>query len=148
MFQRLITVYFHEVSDGRLLRLQYVGYALLVAILFFAVIFLAIFALGALETIKGGDLMQAQAEIRQQFGIPALIIFGVFMLGYMFFQANVAAKRARDTGLPGWIFVLLVVITSGLAGKFLNQGAGNAISALAALWLLFAPSRILKGRTS
>jgi len=148
MFQALIKTYFGEVKDGQLQRLQYLGYIVLAAVLIFAGMMLGVMSIGALETLKGGDLMQAQAEIRRQLGIPVMIVFAVVMIGYIFAQANVAAKRARDTGLPGWVFLLSVVIISGLASSLLSQGAGNAISTLAALWLLFAPSGILKRRTS
>jgi len=136
----LITVYFRDIKDGRLVRMQYVGYALLAAFLLFVLMMLSVVALGGLEMMMGGDLMQAQAEIRKSLGVPALIILAIVMAAYVFAQANVAAKRARDSGLPGWIFVFAIVVLSGVVGNLLSESLGKLITFLALLWLLFAPS--------
>ena len=107
----MVKVYFGEWANGRLKRLPYLGYYLLLIVLFVAIIFGGIFAMGATENIMGGDIAATQAILLERFGFAAIIGFFVFMIVMMIAQINILAKRIRDMGLPPvWtIFGIIMV---------------------------------------
>ena len=70
-------VYFGEFTSGRLKRLQYLGYALLLTALLFGFILAVVLAIGAGEHLVGGDLQQAQDKLRAWFGLPATIVISL-----------------------------------------------------------------------
>jgi uncharacterized membrane protein YhaH (DUF805 family) len=136
----MLTTFFGDITNGRLQRLPFLGYLLLVILLFFGFVFAVIFAMGAGEKLIGGDLQQAQATLAQTLGIPFVIIFAVFMAVVLFVQANLMAKRIRDMGLPGWWVVLVLVIVSGVLGSMVSEQAGGGFHTLVYLILLLVPS--------
>ena len=136
----MLTAFFGDITNGRLQRLPFLGYSLLVTLLFFGFMFAVVFAMGAGEKLIGGDLQQAQATLAQALGVPFIIIFAVFMAVVLFVQANLMAKRIRDMGLPGWWVVLALVIVSGLLGSMVSEEAGGGFHSLVFLILLLVPS--------
>jgi uncharacterized membrane protein YhaH (DUF805 family) len=135
----LLTTYYGALRDGRLSRLSYLGHSLVLMLFFLLFGVAVVYAIGLAEHLVGGDLAEAQEKIRSAMGIPALLLCGSVALGVIFAQFNIAAKRVRDMGLPGWSvaigsFVLLVLLSTQ------DQiGAANLISAVYSLSLLFVP---------
>ena len=122
----MLTALFGDVKNGRLRRLPYVGYSLLMILLVFGFMFASILAIGVGEQVLGGDLQQAQDKMRSALGTPFIAIMGVFMLLVLFAELNLMAKRIRDIGLPGWWSVLVLVILSGIAGAAISDQADQA----------------------
>ena len=58
-----------DINTGRLMRLQYLGYSLLVVLFVFGFVLLTILAIGAGEHILGGDFQECQAQLRQGSGL-------------------------------------------------------------------------------
>ena len=141
----MFKIYFGEFSNGRLLRLPYLGYTLLLIAVFVGFIFGTIMLMGAAETMMGGDLAGAQQTLMNSLGIPYMIILGLVVLALFVASFNMMAKRARDIGLPGWTFVVGFIIISGLLSYFISENAGNGLSTIVGLALLLVPSNTFGG---
>jgi len=141
----MLKIYFGEFSDGRLLRLPYLGYTLLMVAVFIGFVFGTIILMGAAETMMGGDLAGAQQTLMTALGIPYMTILGVIVLGVLVGSLNVMAKRVRDIGLPGWMFVLGFMIVSFLVSGFISESASNGLSTIVGFGLLFIPSNTFGG---
>jgi len=129
-----------DVKTGRLMRLQYLGYSLLVYLLMFGFVFLVILAIGAGEHIIGGDLQHAQDKLREMFTLPAMIVCAVIMPLFLFMVANIMAKRIRDIGLPGWWSVLAIIVITGIVSYMVSNEVSNGLSTLIWVVLLLVPS--------
>ena len=129
-----------DVKTGRLMRLQYLGYSLLVYLLMFGFVFVVILAIGAGEHIIGGDLQHAQDKLREMFTLPAMIVFAVIMPLFLFMAANIMAKRIRDIGLPGWWSVLAIIVITGIVSYMVSNEVSNGLSTLIWVVLLLVPS--------
>jgi uncharacterized membrane protein YhaH (DUF805 family) len=133
-------ILFDEVKTGRLQRLPFLGYSLLIQLLFFGFIFAIVVAIGAGEHLIGGDLQQAQKILTEWFFTPFFIIFGLFMLLISFTGLNLVAKRIRDAGLPGWWTLLAIFILEVLISTIISQEASGSLHILFIVILLFIPS--------
>jgi uncharacterized membrane protein YhaH (DUF805 family) len=129
-----------DVKTGRLMRLQYLGYSLLVYLLMFGFVFVVILAIDAGEHIIGGDLQYAQDKLREMFTLPAMIVFAVIMPLFLFMVANIMAKRIRDIGLPGWWSVLAIIVITGIVSYMVSNEVSNGLSTLIWVVLLLVPS--------
>jgi len=108
----MLKVYFGEWGNGRLKRLAYLGYYLLLIVLVAAILFGAIFAVGATEKLMGGDIVAAQAMLMDRFGLLAMIGIMILMIAILVAQINILAKRIRDMGLPAvWTILGLIAIS-------------------------------------
>ena len=132
-----------DITTGKLMRMQYLGYSLLLYVLMFGFGFAVVLAIGAGEHIIGGDLQQAQGQLREMFTVPAMIVFAVVIPLFMFMGANIMAKRFRDIGLPGWWMVLVVFILSALVSYFVSENASSGFSLLVWIALLLIPGNAL-----
>ncbi len=154
----MLSTYFGDVTSGRLLRLPFVGYIVLLHVLSFALVFAGIASLGITENLVGGDLTQTQQMLAEKFGLPAMIIIGIVFAAVFFASLNLEAKRIRDMGLPGWwtllavwvIFTVIVVIVNVVTGSdpVISKVTSSAISAIGALALIFIPSDTFSGNNA
>lgn len=149
----MLNTYFGDVTSGRLQRLPFIGYIVLLHVLFIVLVLAGAASLGIAENLAGGDLTQTQQMLSEKFGLPAMIIVGIVVAAVFFASLNLDAKRIRDMGLPGWwtllaVWVLSVIIIALLTG-FLDPELGNRvssiISAIALLALVFIPSDTFTG---
>ena len=136
----MFKVLFGDISNGRLQRLAFLGYIVLLTLLFMAAMFGVVFAFGTGESIIGGDLQQAQDMLRETLGIPFIIIFMAMMMLLFFAQMNLAAKRIRDIGLPGWWVVLLLLLLGGVTSAMMTKEQGGGLHFLVFLLLVLIPS--------
>jgi len=132
-----------DVRAGRLKRLQYLGYSLLLSLLALGFGLAIALAIGAGEHIIGGDLEQAQNKLRGMFTLPLMIVFAVVVPLFMFIGSNIMAKRIRDIGLPGWWMVLAVFVASGIVSYLFSENAGSGLSTLVWVVLVLVPSGAL-----
>jgi len=136
----MLKVYFGEFSNGRLRRLQYFGYALLLFALALGSVFGIVFAIGAGEYLMGGDLQEAQTELANRFSVPAVLTLGLIYFLVLVAKLNIMAKRIRDMGLSGWWIALAVFVVVGLTSNTASPEAGSTLFSLVTLLLLFIPS--------
>jgi len=132
-----------DVRIGRLMRLQYLGYSLLLSLLMFGFMLVVILAIGAGEHIIGGDLQQAQDKLREMFTLPAMMVVAVVMPLFIFIGANIMAKRIRDIGLPGWWSVLTIIVITGVVSYMVSNEVSSALHTLILVVLLLVPSNAL-----
>ncbi len=127
----MLKTYFGEWGSGKLQRLPYLGYHILLMVLVVAVIFAGIFAVGATENLMGGDLEATQKLLADKFGIIAVIFIVALMFIAMLGQVNILGKRIRDMGLPVlWTILGIIVLSMVLNLLFPPQEV--TMSALAA----------------
>ena len=128
-----------EVKTGRLMRLPYLGYSVLLSLLMFGFGLAIVMAIGVGEHIAGGDLQQAQDQLREQLTLPVMLIMAVVMPLFLFIGVNIMAKRIRDIGLPGWWTVLAIFIVSGVVSYVVSDNAGSIVNTLAWLAVVLVP---------
>ena len=104
----MLNVYFKEWKTGRLKRLQYLGYYVLLMVIAIVLIMGAVMLGSAAQS--AGE-MNAES-IMSSMGIPLAIGLGVFILIMAVAQANILAKRIRDMGLPAlWTILGLIAVS-------------------------------------
>ena len=144
----MIKALFVEVKTGRLMRLQYLGYSVLLSLLMFGFGLAVVMAIGVGEHIAGGDLQQVQDQIREQLTLPAMLVMAVVMPLFLFIGLNIMAKRIRDIGLPGWWTVLAIFIVSGVVSYLVSDNAGSIVNTLAWVAVVLVPGNALAKGTA
>ena len=108
----MFKIYFGEWGSGKLQRLPYLGYHILLMVIILAIIFGGIFAVGASGSIIGGDIVTTQAMLMDKFGMLAIIGIVTLMFIAMIGQVNILGKRIRDMGLPVLWTILGIILFS------------------------------------
>lgn len=132
-----------DVKTGRLRRLQYLGYSLLLSLLMLGFGFAIVTAFGAGEHIIGGDIQKAQDKLHEMFTLPFMIVFAVVSLFFLFAGANIMAKRIRDIGLPGWWLVLLIFSISVTVSYLISSEVSSGLNTLIWVLLLLVPGNVV-----
>lgn len=140
--------YFGEIKNGRLVRLPFLGYSILLSVFLLLFGLAVVFAMGVGEHLIGGDLQQAQDLLRQRFGALAVIVTVTFMAFWIFASLNLTAKRIRDVGLPGWWTILALVILLGVVSVTISEEASSGLQTIFWLALLFIPGDLVQRQTS
>jgi uncharacterized membrane protein YhaH (DUF805 family) len=136
---------FGDVRNGRLMRLQYVGYSLLLSLLMVGVGLVVVAAIGLGEDFIAGDLQQAQEMLRERLTLPYIIVFAVATLLFMFVGANIMAKRIRDIGLPGWWSVLGLLVLFTVMSYAVPDHVSSILQSLLWLALSLIPGNSVAG---
>ncbi len=156
----MLKVLFGDVKGGRLARLPYLGYIVLLVVISMAIVFGAIVAVGGFERMMDGDIQQTQAMLMQNYGILGMILTMVVGLLLGFANINIAAKRIRDMGLPGWwtvlgIFVIFIVVGLISPGEIIVQNGqtimqtsmpSNILQVVTFIILLLVPGNTFGGK--
>ncbi|MCW8329763.1 hypothetical protein MD588_13175 [Photobacterium sp. SDRW27] len=139
----MITAILGEVQRGKLQRLAFLGYIVLLTVLL--VVFGLVMALfiGAGEHLLGGDLQQAQETMHQKGTTPVTLVFSVVLALFIYAKLNITAKRIRDMGLPGWRMVLAIFIVDILLGIIVSREAVSSFMLVIFLLLLFIPTAMM-----
>lgn len=136
----LKNTYLGELKKGKLKRLPFLSYQLLLFLLIAVFSLAVVLLMGIGEHILGGDLAHAQDVLRAWFTLPFMGVFSVFMLAVCFFFANITAKRIRDIGLAAWTTLAIFLLAEILETVIINQQASSVIHGLFVLFLLLIPS--------
>jgi uncharacterized membrane protein YhaH (DUF805 family) len=107
----MLKIFYGEWGTGKLQRLPYLGYHLLLIVLIIAIILGTIFAVGAAENFMGGNLAETQKMLMDKFGFVAIAGIMLLIFAAMLGQVNILLKRIRDMGLPvlGTILGILII---------------------------------------
>ena len=141
----MLKALFGDVHNGRLMRLQYVGYSLLLSLLMVGVGLVVVAAIGLGEDVIGGDLQRAQEILRERVTLPHIIAFAVVTLLFMFVGANIMAKRIRDIGLPGWWSVLGLLVLFTVMSYAVPDHVSSILQSLVWLALALCPGNSVAG---
>ena len=144
----MLNTYFGDITSGRLQRLPFIGYIVLLHVLFVVLVLAGAAGLGVVENLVGDDLTHTQQMLAEKIGLPTMIIIGIVIAAVFFATLNLEAKRIRDMGLPGWwtllaiwiISVILIALLAGLVNPELGNHTSSIISAIAFLALIVIPS--------
>lgn len=141
----MLKALFGDVHNGRLMRLQYVGYSLLLSLLMVGFGIAIVAAIGLGEDLIGGDLQQAQEILRERLTLPYMVVFAAATLLFMFVGANIMAKRIRDIGLPGWWAVLALLVLFIVLSYAVSDYVSSVLQSLVWLVLTLIPGNGLAG---
>ena len=127
----MLKTFFGEWGTGRLQRLPYLGYHILLMVLIMASIFGAIMLVGTIENIIGGSIEQTQSMLMEKFGIIGIIAIVALVFVTMLGQVNILGKRIRDMGLPVlWTILGIIAISMVLNIIFPPQEVTIAAAAV------------------
>ena len=138
---------FGDIQAGRLLRLPYLGYSILISVLMIVFGLALAFAAGVGEYLIAGDMEAAQLHMSENFSIVSVLLFIVVSVLFLFAGCNIMAKRLRDIGLPGWWMVLAIVVVTGAVAVMVSDEASNILQTLIWIVLLLVPSNSLTSPT-
>jgi uncharacterized membrane protein YhaH (DUF805 family) len=110
----MLKTYYGEWGTGKLKRLPYLGYHLLLMVLIMVIIIGTIFAVGAAENFIDGNLAETQKMLMDKFGFVAIAGIMVLIFSAMLGQINIFGKRIRDMGLPVFWTILGIIAISML----------------------------------
>jgi uncharacterized membrane protein YhaH (DUF805 family) len=136
----MFKIFFGEIKTGRLQRLAFLGYSLLIQLLVIGFVIAIIVVIGASEQLIGGDLQQAQDMLRAWFSVPFIIVFGIGMALFGFAGFNLMAKRIRDTGLPGWWTLLAILVVEIIVSIIISQETSANVHIFLTIVLLLIPA--------
>ena len=108
----MLKTYYGDWGTGKLQRLPYLGYHLLLIVLIMAIIMGTIFAVGAAENFLGGNLAETQKMLMDKFGFVAISGIMVLIFAAMLGQLNILGKRIRDMGLPVLMTIIGIMVIS------------------------------------
>jgi len=140
----MLRKFFGEITSGKLARLPYFYGLVAILVVQICVVFGIVLVIGSLEHLVGGDLATTQQMLRDTFGSSTIIFMVAFEGAILFTMANIAAKRLRDMGLPGWAIVILMAVLSALVTKYVSVNAANLLTSMYWLLLLFGPTNLFK----
>ena len=138
---------FGDIQTGRLLRLPYLGYSILISVLMIVFGLALAFAAGVGEYLIAGDMEAAQLHMSENFSIVSVLLFIVVSVLFLFAGCNIMAKRLRDIGLPGWWMVLAIVVVTGAVAVMVSDEASNILQTVIWIVLLLVPSNSLTSPT-
>ncbi len=140
----MLKLYFAGFKSECLHRLPYLGYGVLLGVILLVFVFAFVLAIVGVEKAIGGDIVATQQLVAKYLGLPFVITLAILVLTLFIAGLNITAKRARDIGLPGWIFVTGCIIAVLLIFKLISQEASQIFGIIILTGLLFAPGNILK----
>jgi len=138
----MFKIFFGEIKTGRLQRLAFLGYSLLIQLLVIGFVIAIIVVIGASEQLIGGDFQQAQETLNSWFSVPFIIIFGLVMVLLGFAGLNLTVKRIRDTGLPGWWSILVILIVEIIVSIIISQEMSANLHVFLTVILFLIPTDI------
>jgi uncharacterized membrane protein YhaH (DUF805 family) len=150
--RQMLRTYFGGLTSGRLARLPFLGFWVLLLVLLLLYGLGIAFGIGVVEPLvfEGFEGFEgAQVYLLANFGLTVLAALGLFCLAFGFAKLNLIAKRIRDMGLPGWFMLLVLALTSASLGYALPPGGsptdlGNLVNGgfygILLLALLLIPS--------
>jgi len=139
----MIRAFFLDIRDGKLTRLPFFGYTILLNVLGLVFVFGIVAAIAGAETVMGGDLSEAQAVLRKTFAGPLIIVMIGFFVTAVFASLNMAAKRIRDIGLPGWPVVLVLAAITIAISLLIPGKSAQSLSFVVWIILLLTPSNLM-----
>jgi uncharacterized membrane protein YhaH (DUF805 family) len=129
-----------EVRDGRLVRLPFLGYSVLLNVLLIVCIVVLLMASGVGEELVSSDMQNAETLLSEQMSMPMLLLFALLVGAFLFASLNIMAKRFRDIGLPGWWATFALVAVGGLVSAMLSEQVGSGLHTLVWVALLLIPT--------
>jgi len=151
----MFRAYFGELHSGRLARLPFLGFLLLLSVLFVLYGLGIAFGIGLVEQVIRSDLSAAPGELLEQIDGTALALLGPLLLVFGLAKTNLLAKRIRDMGLPGWWTLLVIALAGAGLGSAMHASGvplhesypiHGMISGLLTLGLLLIPSGLFHPR--
>jgi len=130
-----------DIQNGRLERLPFLGWHLLVSLLAALLAFGIGALIGAAERMAGGQAVEHELALADSLGTTGLLAVALIFALLLMAQLNLMAKRARDMGLPiPWLLVLGWLVLSGLVSSGGGAALGGLLSLIVMLALLFVPA--------
>ncbi len=135
-----------DIQNGRLKRLPFLGWHLIISLLAALLAFGIGAAIGTAERMAGGEAVGHELALADSLGTTGLLAVAVIFALLLMAQLNLMAKRVRDMGLPvPWLLVLGWLLLSGLVSSGGGAALGGLLSLMVLLALLFVPTGAVGG---
>lgn len=135
----MLNIYFGGLTDDRLGRLGFLSYWLLLVVVLVTSGLLAGFSLGVADHLAGSGAEDTQTRLRDDLGLPFILVIWAAGLAFLFAELNICAKRIRHIGLPGWPATVAVGVVVVLAALLLSHRLGQGLALLVWLALVSVP---------
>ncbi|MGB5830913.1 MAG: DUF805 domain-containing protein [Thiohalocapsa sp.] len=130
-----------DLTEGRLRRLPFLGWYLVVALLAVVAALGVGASMGAAERMGGGEIADTQQFLTEQLGIVGVVMVALLFGLLLFAQLNISTKRIRDMGLPSpWLILFGLLLLGALFSGMLGQSGGGLFNLLVLLALLLIPT--------
>ncbi len=135
----MLNIYFGGLTDDRLGRLGFLACWLLLVVLLVTAGLLAGFGLGVADHLAGPGPEDTQTHLRDDLGLPFILVIWMVGLAFLFAELNICAKRIRHIGLPGWPATIVAGVVVVLVALLVSQRLGQGLAVLAWLALVSVP---------
>ncbi|WP_295387241.1 DUF805 domain-containing protein [uncultured Thiodictyon sp.] len=145
----MLHAFFGGLTQGRLTRLPFLGFWVLLWLLVALYGTGIAFGIGVAEPLIFDGPGAARDWLAGHFGPPVLVLLGLCGLLFVLAQLNLLAKRIRDMGLPGWSVLLVIALLAAALRYTLPPGGGPLdpeTHGLLLLALLLIPSGLFTRR--
>ncbi len=132
--------YLGHFANGRLGRRRYVGLWLGIIGFLILAMLLVLVAVGVGVGLAEGELADLPDRVAAELGFPAIAVLIALALVAMVANLNIVAKRARDTGLPGWPVAVVYLLVSGGGSQAGESGSVGGLGLLIMLILAVIPT--------
>lgn len=143
----MFKIFFGDIKIGKIRRLAFLGYSLLIQIVVFGFVFFIVYTMGISEELLNEDLFEIQSLIKNN-GILLFFII-VFVIGMslaIFAGTNLIAKRIRDIGLSGWLTVLIIFILQINILLFMSEQIYSGLQLILTITLILTPTGLLNNK--
>lgn len=135
----MIKIFFGDVRNGRLMRLPYFSFSLMLVLLT-----IGFGIINDLVVKTAGYYQQTQHKplewLVMLFSIVAIATFIMLVFAGM----NIMAKRIRDVGLPGWWVILTIVALQFFIYSNFSEQIGGGLYTLIWFLLIIMPTNSFK----
>lgn len=145
---QMLNAFFLDIRTGRLGRLQYLGYSVLLIAVGFAASVLFVAVSDGADSIMRLDIEQFEKQLENALEGPMVIVTIVLSIVFLFADLNLGAKRLRDIGLPGWTAIVVIIAATIVFYTVFSTPGGDLFSFLSWIALLLIPTNAIKRKTT
>lgn len=125
---------------GSINRVGYLQGIAIITFIFILSILALVFGIVLLKAFMGGDIQKSQLFLYESMGIPVMVLAGIVFFALFFSNVNLAAKRFRNMGLPGWLMIILFFTVDITLMHFYGKTPSIVFEGLTVLALILIPS--------
>jgi uncharacterized membrane protein YhaH (DUF805 family) len=145
----MVSSLFGHITAGKIPRARYALYSLLLGLSVVFILLGGIFAMGLNEQLLNEPWYPAADASRlAQLPLSFFVLMLVMGLAYLFGQLNLAAKRCRDMGLPGWWAVLTLILFQSVVSATAGDIVSASLNTLIWLALALIPSHAFAAKNN
>lgn len=144
MLKTLRSNYFGAWRDGQLGRLSFFLHAMGLLVILGVIATSIVRSVASAAALLGGNRETAQTALHEALDQPLVVLLLIITAVLLIVLANIAAKRLRNLGLPGWIALLCAAVVALVVLRIWAPSAAYSFFMVLWLVLLFMPADTLR----